>query len=206
MQRISIGSLILIVSLCATYVLLSVFMPRPVDNPVPVAAKAPETRDDSAEVPVKVSVPSQMNIEKIKVNAAIRPVGLTAAGDMDIGENPTELAWYQYGPKPGETGSAVVAGHYGWKGDVPSVFNDLNTLAKGDKITVQDQNGKESIFAVTKIALYDPDQDATEVFRSNDGKAHLNLITCQGSWVNAKQSYTKRLVIFTDLENGAETK
>jgi len=53
-------------------------------------------------------------------------------------------------------------------------------------------------FAVTAIRMYNPDDDATQVFVSTDGKAHLNLITCQGSWNNTEQTYSERLVVFTD--------
>lgn len=38
----------------------------------------------------------------------------------------------------------------------------------------------------------------TEVFTSTDGKAHLNLITCFGSWDTDAKQYTDRFVIFTD--------
>jgi hypothetical protein len=36
------------------------------------------------------------------------------------------------------------------------------------------------------------------VFASNDGGAHLNLITCAGEWNKGKKSYSERLVVFAD--------
>jgi len=141
----------------------------------------------------------QLKIERIGVLALINPVGLAANGDMAIDENPEQLAWYKDGPKPGEEGSAVIAGHYGWKGSVPSVFNELHTLVPGDEITAIDDKGQTLIFVVIRLETYQPDQDATNVFKSDDGKAHLNLITCQGSWNNSQSTYSERLVVFTDL-------
>jgi sortase A len=196
MQRVIIGVLVPTIALCVTVLGLSIFMPR--------LAVEPEPANNQQSVAVNkssleaVSDPVKLSIDRINVAATIKPVGLTPSGDMAIDDNPTELAWYQYGPRPGETGSAVVAGHYGWKNTIPSVFNDLSKLEKGDEITVRTQNEEIKRFVVTKTALYNPDQDATDVFRSNDGKAHLNLITCQGAWDNAEQTYTKRLVVFTD--------
>ena len=145
------------------------------------------------------SVPVQMSIAAIDVAAIINPVGLTSEGDMAIDENPEQIAWYKFGPKPGELGSAVVAGHYGWKNGVPSIFNDLNTLVKGDEISILGENGQLMTFVVTRTAIYMPDQDATDVFKSDDGKAHLNLITCQGSWNKSLDTYSERLVVFTDF-------
>lgn len=148
---------------------------------------------------VAINPPMKLKSSAINVEAAINPVGITPTGNMDIDENPKELAWYKLGPKPGEKGSAVIAGHYGWKDTVPSVFNDLNRLKKGDTISTYDAAGHELVFVVVGTELYAPTQDATNVFRSNDGKAHLNLITCQGSWNNSARTYSERLVVFTDL-------
>lgn len=51
-----------------------------------------------------------------------------------------------------------------------------------------------------EIRSYDPTVDASGIFGSNDGKAHLNLITCEGIWDATKKSYSKRIVVFTDKE------
>ena len=50
------------------------------------------------------------------------------------------------------------------------------------------------------IKKYDPNADAKDVFNLNDGKAHLNLITCVGIWNKIKKSRSERLVVFTDRE------
>ncbi|MFZ2299818.1 MAG: class F sortase [Candidatus Moraniibacteriota bacterium] len=53
---------------------------------------------------------------------------------------------------------------------------------------------------VRESRSFDPDADALDVFSSDDGKAHLNLITCEGVWDKASKRYSKRLVVFTDKE------
>jgi len=195
-QKLFISITVPIISLCISFLLFYTFMPRA------TSTKAVVTQVNTTQPVVttsSVTPPTKMRIDSIKVAAAVYPVGIAANGDMDIKEDPTELAWYQLGPKPGEEGSAVVAGHYGWKDGVPSVFNDLNKLTKGDTVTSVGSDGKVKTFTVTHTALYAPNQDATAVFRSDDGKSHLNLVTCQGSWNKSAQSYTERLVVFTDL-------
>jgi LPXTG-site transpeptidase (sortase) family protein len=143
-------------------------------------------------------LPIRLKIQKINVDAVIDYTGLTADGAMDVKKDPDKVAWYSLGPRPGQIGSAVIAGHYGWIEDKGSVFNELQTLIKGDEITVVDEKGVINNFLVREIKHYKPDATVPEVFMSNDKKSHLNLITCNGTWDEAKQTYSNRLVIFTD--------
>lgn len=197
MQKLFLIITIPVVSLCITFILLYVFAPGYHRSPV-VPIKVPSVVHSVATPAVVIAAPIQLKISSINVDAIVNPVGLTSTGDMDIDENPTQVAWYKLGPKPGEEGSAVIAGHYGWKDGVPSVFNDLNKLVKGDMISTLGEDGQVKTFAVNHTALYAPNQDATDVFISDDGKAHLNLITCQGSWNNSARTYSERLIVFTD--------
>ena len=152
----------------------------------------------SAPEKTKPGLPSHLIIPEIGVSTIIAPAGLTADGAMDIKKDPDNVAWYNLGPRPGETGSAVIAGHYGWENGKGSIFNDLHVLKVGDTLSVNDEKGLVTSFVVRESRSYDPNADASSVFRSNDGKSHLNLITCEGVWSNAEQTYSRRLVVFTD--------
>lgn len=148
--------------------------------------------------PAIPGLPIRLKIPKIKVNAVIESVGLTSDGSMGIPKLPRNAAWYDDGPRPGEIGSATISGHLNWYKGVTGVFARLNQLKTGDSITVQDDTGKIISFIVRTIRLYGSDEDATDVFTSDDGKAHLNLITCDGVWDKKTKQYSKRLVVFTD--------
>jgi sortase (surface protein transpeptidase) len=143
----------------------------------------------------------RLRIPKINVDAAIENMGITAQGDMDSPDGPENTGWYKLGPRPGEIGNAVIDGHFGWKNNKPAVFDKLHTLAKGDLIQTEDDKKKLFTFVVTEIRMYGPDDDATDVFRSTDNLAHLNLITCQGVWNKDLKSYATRLVVFADLRD-----
>lgn len=146
-------------------------------------------------------VPVRLKIPKIHVDAAVESVGLTAQGAMDVPKSPADVAWFNLGVRPGENGSAVVAGHYGrWKNGSPTVFNKLHTLQVGDKILVDDDQGVTTTFVVREFRTYSLDKDAADVFQSSDGRAHLNLVTCEGVWDPVRKSYSQRLVVFTDKE------
>jgi LPXTG-site transpeptidase (sortase) family protein len=148
----------------------------------------------SSDIPVRLAIP------KINVNAAIEYLGLTPQGAMAVPAGPKDAAWFDLGPYPGKTGSAVIAGHEGWKDGVEAVFDDLYKLHIGDKVYVGNEQGATTTFVVSGIQTYGQNGDAADIFSSSDGKAHLNLITCEGTWNAAEKSYSNRLVVFTDKE------
>lgn len=142
--------------------------------------------------PVRIIIPA------INVSAVLESVGLTSEGAVDVPKDPAHAAWYNLGPRPGETGNAIIDGHYTWKNRTAAVFDNLHRLHMGDKIYTQDEKGTTTAFAVRELRTYGPDADAPDVFTSTDTKTHLNLITCQGTWNSISKSYSSRLVVFAD--------
>jgi len=145
-------------------------------------------------------LPVRLKIPKIKVNAAIEYVGLTSTVAVGVPAGPVKAAWYDLGPRPGEKGNAIIVGHFGWKNNIPAVFDNLSKLRKGDKILVEDDKGVSTSFIVREIKSYHEKAEAMDVFISKDGKQHLNLITCVGVWNKVSKSFSKRLVVFADKE------
>lgn len=152
---------------------------------------------DYASTKITSWLPFLLTISKIKVSAFVDYVGLTSAWAMDIWKGPAGVSWYNLGPRPGHVGSAVIAGH-NWirkNGDV-SVFHNLDMLRKGDIVSVNDDKGEIISFIVREIKIYKKTANTLAVFSSNDGKAHLNLITCVFDPIS--KTYPSRLVVFTD--------
>lgn len=143
-------------------------------------------------LPIKILIP------KIKVNALIEQVGFTAGGAMDTPKNIENAGWFAFGVVPGEIGSAVIDGHYGWKNRKASAFDRLSEVKVGDLVYVSDNNQATTTFIVRMIKDYGPREDTASIFNSTDNLSHLNLITCEGIWSKEKQSYSKRRVVFTD--------
>ncbi len=143
-------------------------------------------------------IPSHLFIPAIQVVAAVENVGITNSGVMAVPEKINDAGWFELGAQPGEKGSAVIAGHYnGFMGQA-GVFNRLNQLKPSDQILVDDNQGNRLVFEVRETKTYNPGY-ADQVFSQNDA-AHLNLITCDGTWDSIKRNYTKRLVVFADLQ------
>lgn len=161
------------------------------------------TPHQSAEIPEiseAFGLPVFIQIPSINVDAEIERVALAADGSMDVPKHPFSTAWYELGPRPGEIGSAAIAGHVNWMDGSSAIFEDLHKVKAGDKIIVQNDMGDDISFLVREIRNYEAAQDATDVFTSNDGKARLNIITCSGVWDKKTQQYSKRLVVFAEKE------
>ena len=145
-------------------------------------------------------LPVLLKIPSLNISAVIDSVGLTPDGAVDVPNRPNDTAWFNLGPRPGNEGSSVIDGHSGWKDGIPAVFDNLGKLKKGDKLSVEDNKGVIINFVVRSFQTYSPSENPSAVFNSNDGKAHLNLITCAGAWSEVDKSHSKRLVVFTDEE------
>ena len=146
-------------------------------------------------------LPVRLKIPKINVDTNLEHVGLTPGGAVGVPKSPTSAAWFNLGSRPGDNGSAVILGHYGyWLNGKVGVFTNLYKLRKGDKLYVEDEKGVTATFVVREFRTYGEKEAAPNVFVSSDGKAHLNLITCDGIWNKILKSYPRRLVVFTDKE------
>jgi len=80
----------------------------------------------------------------------------------------------------------------------------LSKLSVGDDIYIVDDEGNTITFVVNSTALYAANADATTLFTSSDGKAHLNLITCEGIWNEVAGEYPARTVVFTTEVSSAK--
>jgi LPXTG-site transpeptidase (sortase) family protein len=162
------------------------------------SASAGSIQNITSSEQADLGLPVRLKIPKIGIDAVVESVGLTSEGAMDVPKGPSDVAWLKLGSRPGEHGSAVISGHYGWKNGVPAAFDNLSELRAGDKIYVVDKSGKTIAFAVRELRTYGENDDASDVFGSDDGTAHLNLITCEGAWNKTRKSYSDRLVAFAD--------
>lgn len=163
--------------------------PTPSDSPVPVPSLDPVITE-----PVRVEIP------RLAITAAVEDVGLDEEKRMDVPKQDENVAWYTLGPRPGEAGSAVIAGHYDAKTGGPAIFYKLDQVKTGDIITVTTEDQRQLEFKVTRVATHD---DATfpieEVFDFSPTGKRLTLITCRGTFDQATQNYSQRLVVYSDM-------
>jgi LPXTG-site transpeptidase (sortase) family protein len=195
MKKLKIALILLVIFVSCAFLLLSLWNLNR-KEPGSSTSKA-ATLETIKQPEVHYGVPVRLKIPRLEVDAAIDQMGMTPEGDMQEPSEPQNAGWYKFGPHPGNEGSAVIAGHYGVSKDAP-VFNELHTLSRGDIVQVVDEKDTVVTFIVRELRTYDKDAVVPEVFSSSDEKAHLNLITCKGTWQEAQQTYSDRLVVFAD--------
>ena len=171
------------------------FLKLPVAGPgVPVSSaysSIPVPGGTSQGLPVRLEIPV------LGVDSSIEDAFITPQGAMEVPAGTVDVAWFALGPHPGQVGSAVIGGHFGIQNGTPFVFYNLSKLKVGDNIYIVDDEGNTITFVVNSTALFAANADATTVFTSTDGLAHLNLITCEGVWNEIAGEYPERTVVFT---------
>lgn len=146
-----------------------------------------------------VDAPLDLVIPTLNLEALIQTVGVDQNGRMGLPTNFVDVGWYKYGPRPGERGSAVIAGHLDTTIDDKAVFAKLSDLKKDDDVFVFDKTAKKIHFRVTKKEVYDDTKAPLEkIFDQGVLTARLNLVTCDGVWSTTTQNYSERLVVYSE--------
>lgn len=152
----------------------------------------------SIQTPVATSsLPSRLIIPSLSVNADVQDLGVNSIGNMQAPDNFVDVGWYKYGTVPGYVGSAVIDGHVDNGLGLAGVFIHLNEIQAGDDVYVQTIGGDMLHFVVQDVTPYPYQNVPTQLVFAQSDAARLNLITCDGTWVNGQDTYNERLVVFT---------
>jgi sortase (surface protein transpeptidase) len=153
-------------------------------------AQAASATAAASTIPVRLAIPA------LGVNAPVEILGLLADGAMQAPTGWWDAGWYRYGPLPGQTGNAVIAGHLD-STTGPALFWHLTSLSNGARVSVTLSNGQVEDFAVQRQVSYsDNNAPLGQIFGPAD-TVNLNLITCGGTWNAAQHNYSNRTVVYT---------
>ena len=139
--------------------------------------------------------PSRLRIPALGLDAWIGAVGLRKDGSMDVPDNLWTSSWLASGPRPGQAGNAVIAGHRGVES--PALFSHLENLQPGDKIYVSDAAGNQRIYVVTGVAVLGLNPSTQLAVFGPTSSQQLVLITCFGRYIPSARTYDHRLVVFS---------
>jgi Sortase domain len=177
--------------------------PRP-PGPVPVVP-VPDGRltaplgaaaNQVAARPVRLVIPA------IGVRTALIRLGTTSSGSLQVPPTTAVAGWYDGSPRPGEIGSAVIAGHVdSFRG--PGVFFRLRLLRQADRVYVRRSDGSLVSFRVTAVREYRKDRFPTAAVYGPVPDAQLRLITCGGTFDPALRSYLSNVVVFAVAVGGS---
>lgn len=171
--------------------------PGPSGLPVPTDAEVgthPARLDDLSGR--RGPAPVHLRVADLGVDAPVTAVGVAndGSGELDVPADADAVAWYQAGPSPGRSGSAVLAGHVDYNG-AEGVFFRLGELGPGAEVTVGYDDGSEARFTVVDRKQYTKaDLPTGDVFAA-DGPPRLTLVTCGGSFDSSARSYRDNIVV-----------
>lgn len=152
-----------------------------------VAAPA-DARPADADEQRPTAAPWRLTVPAIRVDAGIIPVGITPAGALAVGGRVRDVYLWRDGVRPGQPGSAVLAGHTWSKG--PGVFDDLGRLRPGHRVRVAEHR-----FEVVRVRrVTSMSRDAVARLFSDRGKPRLVLITC-GDRNDLTGVYRTRIIV-----------
>ena len=121
----------------------------------------------------------------------------------DKPHNINDIGWYGKSSLPGSGGTMLMDGHNGGP-TRDGVFKRLGELKSGDEIVITRGDNEEFRYTVQEVKHMSVDelnnghmQTMTKAIAP--GREGLNLITCTGTWVPAKQTYDQRVTIRASL-------
>ncbi len=187
-------------ALCAgAWLLASGSEGHPPPQPSAAQARAGGGHEAPAAASLAPSPPDRIRIPSIRVDAPLMGLGLTRSGSLDVPppERKNLAGWYEAGTTPGETGTAVVAGHVD-NAVGPAVFYDLGALTRGRTIEVDRRDGSVAVFTVDSVEVYDAKSFPDEKVYGAAARPELRVITCGGPY-SRRTGYQGNVVVFAHL-------
>jgi hypothetical protein len=175
--------------------------PKPTPERSTARADQVDVRDKVKGLVLPESEPVSVSIPRIGVRSTLVEVGLNETnGEMETPEPVSVAGWYNRGATPGALGPAVITGHVTW-GGAPSIFYRLGTLRHGDQVTVTRKDGRTAVFTVTRVARFSKSRFPSRAVYGAIDHAGLRLITCGGTYDEARHRYLDNVIVFARLDS-----
>ncbi|WP_327254602.1 class F sortase [Streptomyces sp. NBC_01244] len=161
----------------------------PTSAPAAPAPAAPKP----ASAPVRVRIPAA------GVDASpLLSLGLAADGTVEVPSvaDGDKIGWYDKGVTPGETGPAVLIGHFDTARG-PAVLKDVSKVRIGDEVTVSRADGSTAVFRVRELEQVDKKRFPTDKVYGNTARPELRVITCGGEITDGHRP--DNIILYADL-------
>ncbi|MFI5527488.1 class F sortase [Kitasatospora sp. NPDC051853] len=174
---------------------------------VPAAAPVPAVVVPAAPaVPAVVhgmarSAPRRLRVPAVEVDVPLIELSLGTDGSLRPPESDrTALAgWYAAGVSPGETGTALLAGHVDTARG-PAALHRLAALTPGQALLVDRADGSSARFVVDVVADHPRDAFPSDRVYAPAPRPELRVITCGGRYDRAHGGYQDNTVVYAHLE------
>lgn len=143
--------------------------------------------------------PRVVSIPSISVKARVIPMGVNPDKSVQSPVNIFDSGWYNGSSKPGEDGAMFIDAHASGPTRM-GLFAYLDTLEKDDEVMVEKGDGTTLTYKVVhKEILLLENLDMNKALNPyGDTQKALNLMTCIGEWIEDKQTYDHRVIIYTE--------
>jgi hypothetical protein len=162
--------------------------PRATDTLRPILAR--RGRSGVQQIPlegieggVRPAPPQQISIPDADVETVIDPVR-TRGGEIEV---PAlgRAGWFEGGPRPGESGRAVVIGHLDTKRG-PGLFARVPRVRIGAGIRITDRRGEVYAYEVVGRTQVRKDRFPTSEVYGSASRPVLVLVTCGGPYTEGR--------------------
>jgi sortase (surface protein transpeptidase) len=167
---------------------------RPEASTKPAVPAPPTPATQPARTP-RHGAPVDLSIPAIGVQTRLVRLGLNPDGSLEVPTDFSVAGWYRLGPKPGQPGAAVIAGHVD-NTEGPAVFYRLGELAPGDLIRVRMADGSMKRFHVYAVREYPKTAFPTSLVYGATPNPELRLVTCGGPFDSNTGHYLDNIVVF----------
>jgi sortase (surface protein transpeptidase) len=142
--------------------------------------------------------PRVMYIPKIAVSAPVESLAFNRSNDAHAPYKWGDVAWYDRGSKPGDSGNAAIFGHVD-STCCPAVFYQIQRLRAGDIVEVKYKSGPTLKFRVMWQQTYPNDHLPLKfIFGTFSGPRALSLVTCTGAF-QLSSGYDHKRVVYARL-------
>ncbi|WP_030387581.1 class F sortase [Streptomyces sp. NRRL S-241] len=165
----------------------------------PSVAPAADPAPSATAAPMPASAPVRVRIPAAGVDTSpVLELGLAADGTVEVPSvaDGDKIGWYTKGVTPGETGPAVLIGHFDTARG-PAVLADVSRVRTGEEITVSRADGTTAVFRVRELEQVGKKQFPTAKVYGNTARPELRVITCGGELTDGHRP--DNIILYADL-------
>ncbi|WP_329380264.1 class F sortase [Streptomyces sp. NBC_01351] len=167
--------------------------------PAVTPTTAPPAPGAAHAAPLPASEPVRVRIPAAGVDASpVLKLGLAGDGTVEVPSvaDGDKIGWYTKGVTPGQTGPAVLIGHFDTARG-PAVLKDVSKVHTGDEITVSRADGSTAVFRVRELEQVDKKSFPTAKVYGNTTRPELRVITCGGEITDGHRP--DNIIVYADL-------
>lgn len=163
--------------------------PSAVAQTVPGAEAGDRASRQTPADPVELRVPS------IGLREGVIDLAIQDDGTLEEPDDWDDVGWFADGPRPGERGPTVFAGHVD-SASGPAVFFRVLELSRGDAVEVSAADGSVHSYRVDRVEDHPKDDFPTREVFGLSPEDELRLVTCTGEFDGADRRYLDNRVVF----------